>query len=48
MVRNINVPLDDTDYKKIIEAKGKMTWREVLFEWYSRKTNPTINSKPPR
>lgn len=47
MVTNINVPLDDTDYKKIIEAKGEMTWREVLFEWYNNKTNSTINSKPP-
>lgn len=37
MVTNINVPLDDSDYKKIVEAKGEMTWREVLLEWCSGK-----------
>lgn len=37
MVTNINIPLDDCDYKKLIAAKGEMTWRDVLFEWCSSK-----------
>lgn len=38
MVTTVHVPLDDNVYKKIIEAKGEMTWREVLLEWRSSKT----------
>lgn len=43
MVTNINVPLDDSDYKKLIEVKGKMTWREVLLEWCSKTGKTEVN-----
>lgn len=48
MVTNINIPIDNCDYEKIIAAKGDMTWREVLFEWYHTKTNTAISPKPVR
>jgi len=30
-MKEIRIPLDDSDYKLLLKAKGKMTWREFLL-----------------
>lgn len=31
MVTTLNIPLDDSDYTKILSHKGDKTWREFLL-----------------
>ena len=32
MVKHLNIILDDSDYKKLVRAKGEMNWREFVMQ----------------
>ena len=31
-IRNINMPVTDSEYERLLERKGSQTWREFLLE----------------
>jgi len=33
VVKEIHITLDMDEYQRLVEAKGKKTWRTVLMEW---------------
>ena len=32
MVKHLNIILDDSDYKKLVKAKGEMNWRNFIIQ----------------
>lgn len=30
-MKTLNIPLEDEEYRKLLEAKGKLTWKQLLM-----------------
>lgn len=42
-MKTLNIPLEDSDYEELENAKGELSWREFVLTLKKRKTKKRID-----